>query len=120
MISFSKTLYTLRISLLIVLISIFMVILTFLTHTTIFILLNNGTDVYAQNPHDVILLNYNASIIPKVASSTLRHVIATYELNYGKGKVIALGICSDDIITNGKFQRVLDSLIVRYSPVVKV
>jgi hypothetical protein len=75
---------------------------------------------YITNPHDIILLNYNASIESNLPISNLRHVIATYELNYGRGKVIALGIYSDDIITNGKFQRFLDSLIVRYSPIIKL
>jgi hypothetical protein len=68
---------------------------------------------YITNPHDIILLNYGAN------PPRLGHVVATYEHNYGRGKVIALGIYSDDIITNGKFQRYLDSLLVRYSPLIK-
>ena len=40
--------------------------------------------------------------------------VATYELNYGKGRTIALGIYSDDIIENGQFDRFFDSLIVKY------
>jgi N,N-dimethylformamidase beta subunit-like, C-terminal len=68
---------------------------------------------YVTNPHDIILLNYGAN------PPRLGHVVATYEHNYGKGKVIALGIYSDDIITNGKFQRFLDSLLVRYSPLIR-
>jgi hypothetical protein len=39
---------------------------------------------------------------------------ATYELNYKKGKVIALGIYSDDIITNPQFNKYFDSLLVKY------
>jgi hypothetical protein len=41
-------------------------------------------------------------------------LIATYELNYKKGKVIALGIYSDDIIANPKFNEYFDSLLVKY------
>jgi hypothetical protein len=67
---------------------------------------------YITNPNDIILLNYNASL-----PSYLLHkkpVIASYELGYKKGRVIALGIYSDDIISNGKFQRYLDSLLLQY------
>ena len=34
-------------------------------------------------------------------------VIATYEHKYNKGKVIALGLYSDDIMSNGVFDRFL-------------
>ena len=46
---------------------------------------------YLTNPNDLILLNYHASASinqPKI----VHPLIATYELNYQKGKVIALGI----------------------------
>jgi hypothetical protein len=67
---------------------------------------------YISNPHDLILLNYD------VNSDSLQRqnkVIATYELNYLKGRVIALGIYSDDIITNSTFDTYLDNLIFRYA-----
>ena len=48
-----------------------------------------------------------------------RTVIATYELNYQKGKVISLGIYSDDIITNEKFDRYFDGLLTKYAPQIK-
>jgi hypothetical protein len=69
---------------------------------------------YVTNPRDIILLDYNASL-PKNYVSSVKHVVATYELNYQRGKVIALGIYSDDIIANGKFDRYLDSLILQYA-----
>jgi hypothetical protein len=68
------------------------------------------------NPNDVILLNYHASTSvkqPKMGDL----VIATYKLNYKKGKVIALGIYSDDIITNLKFNKYFDTLLVKYAPI---
>ncbi len=43
-------------------------------------------------------------------------LIETYELNYQKGKVIALAIYSDDIIANPKFNKYFDSLLVKYAP----
>jgi hypothetical protein len=52
------------------------------------------------------MLDYNASLPSSLQPA--KYVIATYELNYQKGKVIALGLYSDDIIANGKFDRSLD------------
>ncbi len=66
------------------------------------------------NPNDRILLNYGASVSDK--QTTLDPVIATYELNYQKGKVIGLGIFSDDVITNSKFKKFFDSLLLQYKP----
>jgi hypothetical protein len=69
---------------------------------------------YITNPHDIILLNYNASLSNHPIQ--MRPVIATYELNYQKGKVISLGIYSDDVIDNGRFDRFFDSLLLQYAP----
>ncbi|MGB9169246.1 MAG: N,N-dimethylformamidase beta subunit family domain-containing protein [Nitrososphaeraceae archaeon] len=67
---------------------------------------------YVTDPKDIILLSYpfhgSYPGMPK------KVVIATYELNYKKGKVIALGIYSDDIINNGYFDRFFDSILVKY------
>jgi hypothetical protein len=59
------------------------------------------------------VINYNA-----VSSKTIHNkpIIATYELNYQKGKVVALGIFSDDVIDNSKFDRFFDNLLVKYAP----
>jgi hypothetical protein len=62
-------------------------------------------------------MNYNASLLHYPIPS-LRPVIATYELNYQKGKVISLGIYSDDI-TNEKFDRYFDGLLTQYAPQIK-
>ena len=58
-------------------------------------------------------MNYNASLSGYPIQT--RPVIATYELNYQKGKVISLGIYSDDIISNGRFDRFFDSLLLQYA-----
>ncbi len=55
---------------------------------------------YITNPKDIILLNYNPIELPNTPKSNV--AIAAYELNYGKGKVTALGIYSDDILQNKK------------------
>jgi len=74
---------------------------------------------YTTNPKDVILLNYNATIPSNISrdisNKTGSIVVATYELNYLKGKVIALGLYSDDIITNGSFDRYFDNLVLQYA-----
>jgi len=74
---------------------------------------------YTTNPKDVILLNYNAKVPSNIArdisNDTRGIVVATYELNYLKGKVIALGLYSDDIITNGSFDRYFDNLVLQYA-----
>jgi hypothetical protein len=66
---------------------------------------------YVTNANDKILMNYNASLL----HNSLRPIIATYELNYQKGRVISLGIYSDDVINNQKFERYFDNLILQYS-----
>ena len=63
---------------------------------------------YISNPKDVILLNYRAS--------DPNHTIATYELTYGKGKSVVVGLYSDDIIRNEKFVRFFDRLLLRQLP----
>jgi hypothetical protein len=68
---------------------------------------------YVTNPHDIILMNYNASLPNHLLP--IRPVIATYELNYQSGKVIALGIYSEDIIGNAKFDRYFDNLLLQYA-----
>ncbi len=67
---------------------------------------------YITNPKDVILRNYNPIESPNAPVSNVG--IATYELNYGMGKVIALGIYSDDIIQNQYFSRFFDIILVNH------
>ena len=77
---------------------------------------------YLTNPKDMILMNYNALVMstknyhPPMA----KPVIAAYQLNYQKGKVIVLGIYSDDIITNGKFDKFFDVLLLQHALAPKV
>ena len=71
---------------------------------------------YMTNTNDKILMNYNASLINYPIHS-LKPVISTYELSYQKGKVIVLGIYSDDIIANNKFSRYFDSLLLQNTKV---
>ena len=69
---------------------------------------------YMTNPKDIILLNYGASTLQNTQKSG-KIVVATYELNYLKGNVIAIGLYSDDIITNGSFDRYFDNLLYQFA-----
>jgi hypothetical protein len=66
---------------------------------------------YMTNPNDLILLNYNASVT-KNQRTAVDPLIATYELNYQKGKVVSLSIYSDDIIANNKFNKFFNTLLL--------
>ena len=53
---------------------------------------NHREEQYITNPNDTILLNYNASISlslnPKIVKNAAHaNMIATYELNYKKGRI---------------------------------
>jgi hypothetical protein len=69
---------------------------------------------YISNHNDSILLNYDAEI-GKAKIDNNRPMIATYELNYQKGKVVALGIFSDDVIGNATFNKFFDRLLTKYA-----
>lgn len=72
---------------------------------------------YITNHNDTIVLNYNASgSNHNLVIAGAKPVIATYELNYQKGRVIALGIFSDDVITNNKFDNFFHGLLLKYTP----
>jgi len=60
----------------------------------------------------LLFLNYDASLSRSISRS--KPVIASYELSYQRGRTIALGIYSEDIISNGRFDRYLDSLLLQY------
>jgi N,N-dimethylformamidase beta subunit-like protein len=69
---------------------------------------------YITNPNDKILMNYNASLL-NYSIPLVKPVIATYELNFERGKVISLGIYSDDIIANHNFDKYFNRLFLQYS-----
>ncbi len=57
------------------------------------------------------LSNLNPKIA-KNATSAHAYMIAAYELNYKKGRVIGLGMYSDDIIDHRDFVVFLDHLLM--------
>lgn len=73
---------------------------------------------YITNPNVKIILNYNAQV-KCVAGSCAdlqpypkNPVIATYEKDYGKGKVIVIGLYSDNIFDNHRFLSFFDNLLL--------
>jgi hypothetical protein len=69
---------------------------------------------YISNHNDSILLDYDA-VTGKIKIDSKQPTVATYELNYQKGKVVALGIFSDDVINNATFNKFFDRLLTKYA-----
>ena len=59
----------------------------------------------------------NSAKISITQPKILHPLIATYELNYQKRKVVFLSIYSDDIVVNSKFDKYFESLLVKYAPI---
>jgi len=76
---------------------------------------SHNEEQYITNPDAKIILDYqaynasNSKFLPKDFK------IATYELGYQKGKVITLGLYTDDqLFKNDKFKKFFDSLLYYY------
>ena len=68
---------------------------------------------FVNNPNATILLNYGASFPPEYPYENHRNsTIATYELNYGRGKVIMMGIYSQLLGNNEAFLEFFDKTIL--------
>jgi hypothetical protein len=69
---------------------------------------------YISNPDDHIIYDYHAVIPPELVEANsikTKPQIATYSLEYGKGKVIMLGIYGQHLLGNPAFTRFLSDLI---------
>ena len=66
---------------------------------------------YITNPHVKILLDYNAT---ENEPDPRKFTIATYEFDYKRGKVLTMGLYTDDLKGNERFWRFFDSLIFQY------
>jgi N,N-dimethylformamidase beta subunit-like protein len=67
---------------------------------------------FVNNPKDKILIDYDA-VAPR-NNPFLGSTVATYELDFGKGKVVMMGLYGQNLIRNEAFLRFLDSLILKY------
>lgn len=70
---------------------------------------------YMTNPNDMVIMNYNVEMSKNYHIPIAKPIVATYQLNYQKGKVIVLGLYSNDIIHNSKFQKFFDRLLLQYA-----
>ena len=61
---------------------------------------------YLTNPNSRILIDYQAQ-------SEFNYLIAAYELQYGLGKVIGLGIFGSDIVRDGNFFQFYRDILFR-------
>jgi hypothetical protein len=66
---------------------------------------------FVNNPNDKILINYGA-VIP-MQNSFQGVTVATYELDFLKGKVIMIGLYGQKLVDNQTFLRFLDSLVLK-------
>jgi hypothetical protein len=83
------------------------------------ILFNYGASMPSNNKPSLMPLS-SLRLLPASRGGaggdiSTKRIIATYELSYQKGKVIALGIYADDIITNNSFDMYFDNLLLRYA-----
>ncbi len=69
---------------------------------------------FVNNPDVNIILDYNATIPEN--SPYLGATVATYDLDFGKGKVIHMGLYSQHIIDNEKFIEFLDDILLSAYP----
>ncbi|MFL6376242.1 MAG: hypothetical protein ACJ72R_02115, partial [Nitrososphaeraceae archaeon] len=67
---------------------------------------------FVNNPKDKILIDYGA-MIPR-NNPFFGSTVATYELDFGKGKVVMIGLYGQNLIHNQAFLKFLDSLVLKY------
>ena len=71
---------------------------------------------YLNNPKATILLNYGARFPEEYPNESHRNsIIATYEMNYGKGKVIMIGIYSQLLGDNKVYLKFFDNTILPHT-----
>lgn len=67
---------------------------------------------FVNNPKDKILIDYGA-MIPR-NNPFFGSTVATYELDFGKGKAVMIGLYGQNLIHNQAFLKFLDSLVLKY------
>ena len=70
---------------------------------------------YVNNPNATVLMDYAAEIpreILEVNKLAVDSKIATYELSYGKGKVIMIGLYGQNLVGNQEFLRFFDHIVL--------
>ena len=72
---------------------------------------------HVTNPNDLILHDYGLTIGENYESdpSDVDKMIATYELQYGKGKVIGLGVYAQNVASNPQFLEFFDRVVLMHA-----
>jgi len=73
--------------------------------------IKHDEEQYITNSRAKILLDYNAT---ENKPNPRNFVIATYAMEYGNGKVLTLGLYTDDLKGNHRFWSFFDSLLFEY------
>ena len=68
---------------------------------------------FVNNPNVTVIIDYEANL--PTTSPYSGATIATYSLDYGKGKVIMIGLFGERLISNQKFLDFLDSLLLSFN-----
>ncbi len=75
----------------------------------------HAEDAYIANPNAKILIDYGLYNIPRASGDYLGAIVAAYEMNSGKGKVIHTGIWGHTIVTNKEFIDYFKNVIIPLS-----
>ena len=67
---------------------------------------------YVNNPNATILLDYGAQHVYRDDKARTPVKVATYELDYGKGKVIVIGLYGQSLVGNQEFLRFFKDIIL--------
>ena len=70
---------------------------------------------YVANPNAKILIDYKLDNVPRSSGQYLGATVATYEMDYGKGKIIHLGLWGHMLAENKEFIKYLNSTIIPLS-----
>jgi hypothetical protein len=70
-----------------------------------------GEEQQITNRVEKIILNYQA-FVPNISKQP---IVATYEKDYGKGKVLVFSLYTDNILSNADFNRFFNSLLSHYT-----
>jgi hypothetical protein len=62
---------------------------------------------------ELILVGSNKDIPPVLYMALLQPQIATYDLDYGKGKVIVIGLYRTDLLKKQKFIEFFDGIMLQ-------
>ncbi|HET6588532.1 MAG TPA: N,N-dimethylformamidase beta subunit family domain-containing protein [Candidatus Nitrosocosmicus sp.] len=70
---------------------------------------------YVANPNAKILIDYGLTGVPRYSGQYLGAIVATYEMDYGKGRIIHMGLWGHMLAQNNEFVNFLNNEIIPLS-----